>query len=186
MPSTSLAFRIQGDNSKNPMFRFPPHFSLEVAVRHQVPLDAFRFITKSYADPYSKPCRRCQREAKDCVLGESHRGGRRVRKKPKLDPEGSKTPVTPSNLGFQGASKSSDTPTSLGFPSSAGQSSNYSPHVSHHNPQPSQSYPNQYNNRPDQAFGWQQPTPTNTAASDTSRHTEQTNVGYKHVFKTSY
>ncbi|SZF00992.1 unnamed protein product [Blumeria hordei] len=31
------------------------------------------------------PCRRCQRENKECILGESHRGGRRVRKKPKLE-----------------------------------------------------------------------------------------------------
>lgn len=30
------------------------------------------------------PCRRCQRENKECVLGESHRGGRRIRKKAKL------------------------------------------------------------------------------------------------------
>ncbi|KAI6248148.1 hypothetical protein HI914_03754 [Erysiphe necator] len=31
------------------------------------------------------PCRRCQRENKVCILGESHRGGRRIRKKPRLD-----------------------------------------------------------------------------------------------------
>ncbi|KAJ5051420.1 uncharacterized protein L3040_001199 [Drepanopeziza brunnea f. sp. 'multigermtubi'] len=31
------------------------------------------------------PCRRCQRENRECVLGESHRGGRRVRKKAKTE-----------------------------------------------------------------------------------------------------
>ncbi|KAH8587710.1 hypothetical protein B0O99DRAFT_526359 [Bisporella sp. PMI_857] len=42
------------------------------------------------------PCRRCQREARECILGESHRGGRRVRKKPKIEGD---TPAntTPSN-----------------------------------------------------------------------------------------
>jgi hypothetical protein len=43
-----------------------------------------------------QPCRRCQREARDCILGESHRGGRRVRKKPKVEEDGtSDSPVTP-------------------------------------------------------------------------------------------
>ncbi|RKF55225.1 putative zn2 cys6 dna-binding protein [Golovinomyces cichoracearum] len=47
------------------------------------------------------PCRRCQRENKECVLGESHRGGRRIRKKVKLGDfknSGSSTPATQSGL----------------------------------------------------------------------------------------
>lgn len=47
-----------------------------------------------------QPCRRCQREARECILGESHRGGRRVRKKPKIEdnpqsssPASSQTPT---------------------------------------------------------------------------------------------
>ncbi|TVY45542.1 hypothetical protein LSUB1_G001354 [Lachnellula subtilissima] len=126
------------------------------------------------------PCRRCQREAKDCVLGESHRGGRRVRKKPKLDEEdsNSKTPSTPSNLGFQGASKS-DTPSTLGFPNSTGPDPDYSPRSTHHTSLQPPPFPNQYHNQPSQGFGWQHTTPTNTAGSDTttiSRNTEQTNL----------
>ncbi|RFU30390.1 hypothetical protein B7463_g5935, partial [Scytalidium lignicola] len=41
------------------------------------------------------PCRRCQRELRECVLGGSNRGGRRVRKKPKIPEGGSEIPVTP-------------------------------------------------------------------------------------------
>ncbi|KAH8821271.1 hypothetical protein F5884DRAFT_82009 [Xylogone sp. PMI_703] len=41
------------------------------------------------------PCRRCQRELRECILGGSNRGGRRVRKKPKLSEGGLEDPVTP-------------------------------------------------------------------------------------------
>lgn len=108
------------------------------------------------------PCRRCQREGKDCVLGESHRGGRRVRKKPKLDEGG--TPQSPA------------TPSAPGFSSSAGPSPQYSPLPNQQ--QQHQSFHGQYAHRQEQNFGWQQPTPT-TAGSDTtsaSRHTEHTNL----------
>ncbi|KAH8790957.1 hypothetical protein F5882DRAFT_449957 [Hyaloscypha sp. PMI_1271] len=60
------------------------------------------------------PCRRCQRENKDCILGESHRGGRRVRKKPKLE-------------GEEGVANAPVTPTNQGFSSSNGPSPHYSP-----------------------------------------------------------
>ncbi|KAG4443349.1 hypothetical protein IFR05_001138 [Cadophora sp. M221] len=51
------------------------------------------------------PCKRCQRENRECVLGESHRGGRRVRKKPKLDEgaDNSTGPSTPTTSAFQGS-----------------------------------------------------------------------------------
>ncbi|POS85261.1 hypothetical protein EPUL_003434 [Erysiphe pulchra] len=41
------------------------------------------------------PCRRCQRENKVCVLGESHRGGRRIRKKLRLDDIKDSCPSSP-------------------------------------------------------------------------------------------
>ncbi|KAH7305103.1 hypothetical protein BKA65DRAFT_416023, partial [Rhexocercosporidium sp. MPI-PUGE-AT-0058] len=59
------------------------------------------------------PCKRCQRENRECILGESHRGGRRVRKKPKLDEgtENSTGPSTPTST-FQGSPAASQTHTS--------------------------------------------------------------------------
>ncbi|PMD27036.1 hypothetical protein NA56DRAFT_667506 [Hyaloscypha hepaticicola] len=114
------------------------------------------------------PCRRCQRENKECVLGESHRGGRRVRKKPKLEGEEATghTPTTPTNQG--------------GFSSST--SPQYSPLPGQLPPPPSQSFHNRFDSRQEQSFSWQHPTPT-TAGSDTtsvSRHTEQTNITEPH------
>ncbi|RKF61706.1 putative zn2 cys6 dna-binding protein [Erysiphe neolycopersici] len=41
------------------------------------------------------PCRRCQRENKVCVLGESHRGGRRIRKKLRLEDIKNSCPSSP-------------------------------------------------------------------------------------------
>ncbi|TAQ86504.1 hypothetical protein B7494_g5176 [Chlorociboria aeruginascens] len=107
------------------------------------------------------PCRRCQREAKECVLGESHRGGRRVRKKPKLD-EGTSTPATPN-------STSNPTPNSA-FPLP---SSQYSPAIN----TPSEPFHSRYDSRQEQPYSWQNHTPT-TATSDSgmSRHTEHTSI----------
>lgn len=109
------------------------------------------------------PCRRCTREAKDCVLGESHRGGRRVRKKPKLEGEGveetSSSPSITQTASFQ--SPVLNTPT-------------YSPIPSNNR---NQSYQGRYDNRQEPPYTWQPR--TNTSASDTtsmSRLTHQTNI----------
>ncbi|RDL37968.1 uncharacterized protein BP5553_05401 [Venustampulla echinocandica] len=127
------------------------------------------------------PCRRCQREGKECILGESHRGGRRVRKKPRLDHE-DPTPDDPSSsLGFQTALQTPTTASNPGYSSSGAVNANYSPHSTRHAPQPPQPIHDQYDNRQEPAYGWhQQPTPTNTTRSDStgaSRNaTEQANL----------
>ncbi|KAH7075245.1 hypothetical protein FB567DRAFT_536458 [Paraphoma chrysanthemicola] len=43
----------------------------------------------------SIPCLRCKRDNLDCVLGGSNRGGRRVRKKPRIDEGSSSAPALP-------------------------------------------------------------------------------------------
>ncbi|PMD30115.1 hypothetical protein L207DRAFT_520500 [Hyaloscypha variabilis F] len=116
------------------------------------------------------PCRRCQRENKECVLGESHRGGRRVRKKPRLD-------------GEEGAGNTPVSPTNQGYSSSAGPSPHFSPLPGQPPPPPSQPFHNRFDSRQEQGFAWQHPTPT-TASSDTtsvSRQTEQTNITSPHT-----
>lgn len=108
------------------------------------------------------------------MLGESHRGGKRVRKKPKLetddDPKTSASPAT-SHMPHQSYQPSVSVSAS---------SSTYSP-ASHHVLQPSE-FHNHYDTRQEQGFTWQQQrsTPT-TAGSDSgfSRHTEQTNVSLR-------
>ncbi|KAE8452940.1 hypothetical protein EG329_012127 [Mollisiaceae sp. DMI_Dod_QoI] len=116
------------------------------------------------------PCRRCQRENRECVLGESHRGGRRVRKKPKLEDEAATTesnPNTPTN-------------TNISYASSAGPSApptHFSPLQNQNQLPPPQPFHNRYDSRQEQGYGWHG-TP-NTAGSDTtsaSRHTEHTNL----------
>ncbi|CZT09159.1 uncharacterized protein RCO7_04039 [Rhynchosporium graminicola] len=102
------------------------------------------------------PCRRCQRENRECVLGESHRGGRRVRKKPKLDEEAdaaSEGPVSVTASSRRGSPKSQPQ-TSPRFGMDANQSQ-----------QPSEPFHTRYDNRQT----WQ---PTAAAGDGPSRYTE--------------
>lgn len=118
-----------------------------------------------------QPCRRCQRENKECVLGESHRGGRRVRKKPKLEEGAGSNSPAPSNT----------QPSAFNSPGNP--TPNYSPIPGQHTPQQSsQPFHSRYDTRQEPPFPWQQPTPTNTVVSDTaSRHTDQTRVSDSHL-----
>ncbi|KAG9237315.1 hypothetical protein BJ875DRAFT_165068 [Amylocarpus encephaloides] len=123
------------------------------------------------------PCRRCQREGRDCVLGESHRGGRRVRKKPKLEESDDKNKKVPTKLGFQGATSSiAVTPSGIGFSYSAGPSPSMNPLSVPQTPQPPATFQNPYIGRTEQTYTWPPlPAPTTTTtASDSSRNTGQT------------
>ena len=113
----------------------------------------------------SQPCRRCQREARECILGESHRGGRRVRKNPKED----------------GALLESPSHPQAGFPSSSNHTPLFSPHAGPLHPAPANPFSSQYAPREDQEsrYPWQLPTPTNTSGSDSRngpRYNDQHNV----------
>ncbi|KUJ12183.1 uncharacterized protein LY89DRAFT_688641 [Mollisia scopiformis] len=157
----------------NPPSRPPPH-PLDTMRAYRACLNCRNRKSKCDLDINRgrPPCRRCQRENRECVLGESHRGGRRVRKKPKLD-EGAtttesnqNTPTNPSNAPFNSPAGSSTAPTH--FSPLQNQSQQLPP------PQP---FHSRYDSRLEGAYGWQG-TP-NTAGSDTtsaSRHTEQTNI----------
>lgn len=128
-----------------------------------------------------QPCRRCKREGKECVLGESHRGGRRVRKKPKLDHEDSR-PDDALGLGFETSIQTPTTPSNPIYPSSGGVNTSYSPISNQHAPQLPHTMHDQYGGRQDATtYGWhQQPTPTDTTRSDSTgasrSATEQVNV----------
>ncbi|KAM3072642.1 hypothetical protein ACMFMF_006981 [Clarireedia jacksonii] len=115
------------------------------------------------------PCRRCQRENRECVLGESHRGGRRVRKKPRIGEADESKPTAPS------ATQPLSPHTA--FSTSTGPSPHYSPAASGYHPSSSSSEPfhSRYDNRHESGFTWQQPTP----ASDSgfSRQGEQNHTG---------
>ncbi|RDW91616.1 hypothetical protein BP5796_02781 [Coleophoma crateriformis] len=117
------------------------------------------------------PCRRCQREARDCVLGESHRGGRRVRKKPKLD-ETPSTPETatppPKNPGFAAPNSSAVFNSGGDFPQQRQQ---------HQQQQATGNFHNKYDTR-NEALAWPNQTSTSGANSETSslRHNEQVNI----------
>jgi hypothetical protein len=113
------------------------------------------------------------------VLGESHRGGRRVRKKPKLD-EGATTGDSNQHTPKNESDSAFSTPAGPIAPPS-----HFSPlpNQTQHLP-PSQDFHTRYGGRQETHYGWQQATP-NTAGSDTtsaSRHTEQTNVGLPKLF----
>lgn len=117
------------------------------------------------------------------MLGESHRGGRRVRKKPKLE-EGATAGDSDQHTPKNGSDSTFSTPASAIAPPS-----HFSPlqNQTQHLPPP-QPFHTRYDNRQEPSYGWQQGTP-NTAGSDTtnaSRHTEQTNVSLQKIFLDSY
>lgn len=103
------------------------------------------------------------------MLGESHRGGRRVRKKPKLDADA--------------AAGDSDTPmketdSTFSTPSAIAPPSHFSPqtHPQHPPPPASQLFHTRYDTRPGANYGWQQSSNNAGSESSASRHTEQINV----------
>ncbi|CAL3971231.1 unnamed protein product [Diplocarpon coronariae] len=101
------------------------------------------------------PCRRCQRENRECVLGESHRGGRRVRKRPRAEDgsaEGEHTP--PMNPGYQTSPGHSTAPSvSKSQSTIPAADSQYTPVPGQILQQPEP--PTQYSNR----APWQAPSP---------------------------
>lgn len=118
----------------------------------------------------TQPCRRCQREARDCVLGESHRGGRRVRKKPKIE----KSPNTPTT------STPPESGTGLSTPTAPSSGAQFKTVVDYpHNQSSAQEFHSRYDTRNESGISWQQPTST-TAGSDTTsaRHTDQGTVSF--------
>ncbi|KAG9245482.1 hypothetical protein BJ878DRAFT_501274 [Calycina marina] len=99
------------------------------------------------------PCRRCQREARDCVLGESHRGGRRV-KKPKLESNVEmSSPEGPS--GSTLTSQEANSPTST----TAGTQLEQAP----------RSYQG-YSNPGESSYSWQSASKNYSAASEGGQH----------------
>ncbi|KAL2073889.1 hypothetical protein VTL71DRAFT_11215 [Oculimacula yallundae] len=104
------------------------------------------------------PCRRCQRENRECVLGESHRGGRRVRKKPKLEEEG------------EGSSTSPSTPTASTFHGSPATQPQTSPQF-RTNPGHAQHSSEPFHTRYDDRQMWQQQ-PSAAGGDGTSRYPE--------------
>ncbi|PBP16990.1 C6 zinc finger domain-containing protein [Diplocarpon rosae] len=101
------------------------------------------------------PCRRCQRENRECVLGESHRGGRRVRKRPRTeDGSAEGEPTTPVNPGYQNSPDHSAAPLLSNFQSSISTPGSHYVSVPIQTPQQHET-PTQYNNRP----LWQAPSP---------------------------
>ncbi|TQS37170.1 hypothetical protein Golomagni_02364 [Golovinomyces magnicellulatus] len=109
------------------------------------------------------PCRRCQRENKECILGESHRGGRRIRKKAKLGDlknSGSSIPAIQSGL--------------------APFSDNFVHSAPNHNSQYFQShiFNGRLDDKLDETCPWNEfPLPSNGVESIFSRQTEQVILG---------
>ncbi|CAG8979931.1 hypothetical protein HYALB_00013515 [Hymenoscyphus albidus] len=116
------------------------------------------------------PCRRCQREGKDCVLGESHRGGRRVRKKPKLDEnltqDNQTSPIQDDSVVINNGSSSpnnSFSGSSLPVQTAAYNHVPQSPHLR------SPPFQHNYGTQPEPTYPWpQQLTPATTLNGSTS------------------
>jgi len=105
-------------------------------------------------NPNAQPCRRCQREARECILGESHRGGRRVRKKPKLEDQQDSNTASAPNGSLQ---------------TSPNTDSHFSPHASETSTLTPSLQPRYNQQEPDgQGFTWHQ-----TTSSATTRSTSE-------------
>lgn len=112
--------------------------------------------------PFLQPCRRCTRENKECVLGESHRGGRRIRKKARVDG------------GSMSSRASSTQDTTLQPPEQPDIYSPISQSLQLPVPNPYQPI---YENRID-GFNWQQPRPDSSSSDSRNllKHTLDTSV----------
>jgi hypothetical protein len=108
---------------------------------------------------HQQPCRRCQREQRECVLGESHRGGRRVRKKPKTDDGTSSSPGPGLPL-----------PSIQTQESRTEQKLNYAQQAQSGPAMPNQHYSNPYDPR----FGWQNSASSAIVSPVTSSYSRST------------